>query len=157
MSRRKEIIKKRLLKPDLIYSSFLVSKLINMIMKSGKKDTSRSIVYKIMLIIKRRYLINPVIFLEECIERAKLEIELKNKKVGGSTYKIPVKITRERSVYLAIKNIISFSRKRKGIPFYLSLFRELVDTYNGCSLTILRKYELMNLAELNRAFAHFAF
>ncbi|QSW37986.1 30S ribosomal protein S7 [Candidatus Vidania fulgoroideae] len=157
MSRKRKLNKKRILKYDQKYSSFLVSKFINIIMISGNKELSRYIVYKVLSLIKSRYKINPLIIFEKAIYNAKPSIELKKKKVGGSNYKIPVKITNDRGIYISISWIRYFAIKRKEKKFYISLFKEIIDTYNGNSGPISNKIELYKLADLNRAFAHFAF
>ncbi|MGX7589680.1 30S ribosomal protein S7 [Candidatus Vidania fulgoroideorum] len=157
MSRRKRIIKRRCLCYDQRYSSFLVSKFINIIMISGKKELASNIVYNVLSLIKSRYMLNPLIIFEGAIYNSKPSIELKSKKVGGSIYKIPVKITSARGLYISMKWIRYFAIRRNEKKFYIALYKELIDTYNGNGGAILKKTELYRLADLNRAFAHFAF
>ncbi|MGX7458707.1 30S ribosomal protein S7 [Candidatus Vidania fulgoroideorum] len=157
MSRKKRKIKTRYLNYDQRYSSYLVSKFINIIMISGKKELASNIIYKVLSLIKSKYKLNPLVIFEKAIFNSKPSIELKSKKVGGSNYKIPVKITNKRGIYISIRWIKYFAIRRNEKKFYISLYKEIIDTYNGNSGAILKKTELYHLADLNRAFAHFAF
>ncbi|QSW37848.1 30S ribosomal protein S7 [Candidatus Vidania fulgoroideae] len=157
MSRKKKIFKKTPLIKDYKYSNYLVSKFINIIMKSGKKDTAKKIIYKVLLMIKLHYKTNPIKILEQTIENCRTEIEIKTKKIGGCKYRIPIKIKRDRGISIAIKTIKHFSNLRSDKTFTEKLFKEIIDSYNGNSKTIQKKKETYQLAETNRAFAHFAF
>ncbi|MGX7582598.1 30S ribosomal protein S7 [Candidatus Vidania fulgoroideorum] len=157
MSRKKKLFKKKPLTKDYRYSNFLVSKFTNIIMQSGKKDKAKKIIYSVLVMIKSHYKTNPIKILEYAIENCRPEIEIKTKKLGGCRYRIPVKIKRDRGISIAIKTIKQFSKQRTDKTFIEKLFKEIIDSYNGNSKTIHKKKEIYQLAETNRAFAHFAF
>ncbi|QSW37706.1 30S ribosomal protein S7 [Candidatus Vidania fulgoroideae] len=157
MSRKKKLFKKIPPIKDYKYSNYLISKFINIIMHSGKKDKAKKIIYKVLLMIKTYYKSNPIKILEQAIENCRTEIEIKTKKIGGCKYRIPVKIQRDRGVSIAIKTIKQFSQSRHDKSFTAKLFKEIIDSYNGNSKAIQKKKEIYKLAETNRAFAHFAF
>ncbi|UOQ37965.1 SSU ribosomal protein S7p (S5e) [Candidatus Vidania fulgoroideae] len=156
MSRRKRKYN-RIMKLDEKYLNYNVEKLINIIMISGKKNISRKIVYSALSLIREKYRTNPIDIFEKAVLNATPEIEIKNKKIGGTIYKIPVSISKRRGEFMALSWFKKFSRLRKERNFSISLFKEIVDTYNGSSNSIYKKKELYKLADLNRAFAHFAF
>ncbi|UOQ27822.1 SSU ribosomal protein S7p (S5e) [Candidatus Vidania fulgoroideae] len=156
MSRRKRKYDKNI-KLDEKYLNYNVEKLINIIMVSGKKNISRKIVYSTLSLIREKYRTNPIDIFEKAVSNAAPEIEIKNKKIGGTTYKIPVNISKKRGEFIALSWIKKFSKLRKEKTFSISLFKEIIDTYNGNSNSVYKKKELYKLADLNRAFAHFAF
>ncbi|UOQ33040.1 SSU ribosomal protein S7p (S5e) [Candidatus Vidania fulgoroideae] len=156
MSRRKRKYSK-VNKLDDKYLNYNVEKLINLIMVSGKKSISRKIVYLSLSLIRERYRMNPIDIFEKAVLNASPEIEIKKKKIGGSIYSIPVGISKKRGEFIALNWIKKFSKLRKEKSLSVSLFKEIIDTYNGVSNSINKKKELYKLADLNRAFAHFAF
>lgn len=156
MSRRKKTIKKRIF-IDLKYQNFIVEKLINLIMISGKKTISKKIVYETLSMIRKTYKHNPIDILEKAVYNLSPELEIKSKKVGGTYYKIPVRISFNKGIFVALSWIKNSSRSRKEKNFSISLFKEIIDTYNGNSISIKKKMDLYRLADLNRAFAHFSF
>ncbi|MGX7583023.1 30S ribosomal protein S7 [Candidatus Vidania fulgoroideorum] len=156
MSRRKRSYVKRK-RIDLKYMNVNVERLINMIMKSGKKSISRKIVYKALSMIRTKYLTNPIDILEKAIINIAPELEIKSKKIGGTFYKVPVRINSNRSFFIALKWIKDFAKSRKEKSFSISLFKEIIDTYNGNSNGTKKRDEIYKIADLNRAFSNFSF
>ena len=127
MSRR-NIAKKRFPQPDSVYNSYLVSLLINRILKSGKKTIAKTIVY-----------------------------EVKARRVGGSTYQVPIEVSGFRATNLSLRWIIGYSKQRVGRSMSIKLANEIIDTANDIGNTIKKKEETHKMAEANKAFAHFRY
>ncbi|MGX7577239.1 small ribosomal subunit protein uS7 [Candidatus Vidania fulgoroideorum] len=157
MSRKpKKVFNKKIFN-DLKYNNYYISKFINFIMKSGKKTISEKIVYKSFSLIKINFNLCPVKVFLKCLKLAAPQVEIKKKKVGGALYFIPVKISKKRSLYYSMSFIKKNSLIRKEKKFYIALFKEIIETYNENSNSIKMRDEIHKKAELNRAFAHFAF
>lgn len=155
MSRRISTKKKFPLK-DFKYDSFLVSLLVNRILKQGKKRLARRIVIKAFDLIKLRTNQNPLLILEKAIRNASPRVQLKSKRVGGTSYQVPSLLTRFRSTNLAIRWLLDFSRKREGkggMPFKLA--NELIEAAKGVGSVIKKKDETHKMAEANKAFIQF--
>ncbi|WP_458659117.1 small ribosomal subunit protein uS7 [Candidatus Vidania fulgoroideorum] len=142
---------------DLKYNNYYVSKFINIIMLSGKKSTAEKVIYNSFNLIKQNYNLNPLIIFEKALFLARPLVELKKKKVGGATYLIPIKIGKKKSLFKAMKFLKICTLQRKEHIFYISLFKEIIETYNEDSRTIKMRDDVHKNAELNRAFSHFAF
>jgi len=148
---------KREIKPDLRYKSQLVSKFINYIMQDGKKMTATKIVYDAMEELSAKTKQKPVEALEQALENVRPKIEVRSKRVGGSNYQVPVPVPEERQVALAFRWIIEAARgNRGGKPFFKSLARELIDSFNKDGNAFKKKEEVKRMADANKAFAQFA-
>jgi len=156
MSRR-NISKKRFPKPDTIYDSYLVSLLITRILKSGKKTIARKIVYEALEIVKKKTNENPLGIFEKSIQNASPVVEVKSRRVGGSTYQVPVEVNRFRSINLALRWVIECANQRTGKSMSINLANEIIDTANDIGNTIKRKEETHRMAKANKAFAHFRY
>ena len=156
MSRR-NISKKRFPQPDPIYNSYLVSLLINRILKSGKKTVARNIVYQALEIIKTKTTKDPLSIFEEAIRNASPIVEVKARRVGGSTYQVPVEVSSFRGTNLSLRWIIKFAENRVGRSMAIKLANEIIDTANDIGNTIKKKEETHRMAEANKAFAHFRY
>jgi len=152
---RKSISKKRFPTQDLKYNSYLVSLLIQRILKSGKKTLAQNIVYKTFDIIKVKTKKNPLMIFEKAIKNASPLLSVKTRKIGGSTYRVPIEISQFRSILLALQWIIINARKRVGRGISIKLANEIIDTAANSSMTIKKKEETHKNAEANKAFAHF--
>ncbi|XAO72569.1 MAG: 30S ribosomal protein S7 [Candidatus Vidania fulgoroideorum] len=158
MSRKKnKKIKIRKIKIEDNFNNILISKFINLATKKGKKIKSKKMIYKSLNLIKKNYNLNPIKIFSKAIELSSPTIEIKKKKIGGSYYKIPIKINKKRSNYIAMKWIIKNSLIRKEKNNYIGIFKEIIDTYNEISNTIKDRDKLYKNAEQNRAFTHFIF
>ena len=156
MSRR-NISKKRFPEPDPIYNSYLVNLLINRILKSGKKTVARNIVYQALEIIKIKTKEDPLNVFEKAIRNASPIVEVKARRVGGSTYQVPVEVSSFRGTNLSLRWIIKFAENRVGRSMAIKLANEIIDTANDIGNTIKKKEETHRMAEANKAFAHFRY
>lgn len=156
MSRR-NISKKRFPKPDTIYDSYLVSLLVTRILKSGKKTIAKKIVYEAFEIIKKKTSENPLSIFEKSIQNASPIVEVKSRRVGGSTYQVPVEVNRFRSTNLALRWVIECANQRTGKSMSIKLANEIIDTANEIGNTIKKKEETHRMAKANKAFAHFRY
>jgi small subunit ribosomal protein S7 len=144
---------KRFPEKDLKYDHFLVSLLINRILKKGKKRLAKRIVYKAFEFIEYRSQQNPLLVFEKAIRTTSPRVQLKAKRVGGATYQIPTLLTKFRSTNLAIRWLVSFSRKRGGKGMSIKLANEILEAAKGTGNTVRKKEETHKMAEANKAFA----
>jgi len=156
MSRR-NISKKRFPAPDSIYNSYLVNLLITRILKSGKKTIAQTIVYQTFDIIKKKTNENPLNVFEKAIRNASPIVEVKARRVGGSTYQVPIEVSGFRATNLALRWIIRYAHQRVGRSMSIKLANEIIDTANDIGNTIKKKEETHKMAEANKAFAHFRY
>ena len=156
MSRR-NISKKRFPQPDSIYNSYLVSLLISRILKSGKKTIAKKIVYESFDILKKKMNEDPLTVFEKAIRNASPMVEVKARRVGGSTYQVPIEVSGFRATNLALRWIIRHSEQRVGKSMSIKLANEIIDTANDIGSTIKKKEETHKMAEANKAFAHFRY
>jgi small subunit ribosomal protein S7 len=152
MSRRIST-KKRFPQKDAKFETFLVSLLINRILKNGKKRLSRRIVYKSFTLLENRTNQNALLILEKAIRNISPRVQLKAKRVGGATYQVPTLLNKFRSTTIAVKWIIEYSRKRSGKGMPLKLANELIEASKGLGNAIKKKEETHKMAEANKAFA----
>ena len=151
-------------KPDPKLGSLLASKIINQMMKGGKKSTAQAILYNALdLALKKLPDLEgetdeekQVVILTKAIENAKPAVEVRSKRVGGANYQVPREVKKARQQSLAIRWIIDNSRKKKGKPMHLRLAEELVDAHNGTGASVTWKENIHKMAEANKAYAHFA-
>lgn len=156
MSRR-NISKKRFPDPDPIYGSFLVSLLIKRILKSGKKTIAQNIVNSAFEIIKIKTKEDPLLVFENAIKNATPVIEIKPRRIGGSTYQVPVEVNAFRGINLALRWLIKSARSRVGKTMGIKLANEIIDTSKNTGNTIKKKEEIHKTAKANKAFAHFRY
>jgi len=155
MSRR-NIAKKRFPKADPTYNSYLVSLLITRILKSGKKNLAQNIVNGAFDIIKSKTNEDPLVIFEKAIKNASPVVEVKARRIGGSTYQVPIEVS-FRATNLALRWIIQNSTKRVGRTMSIKLASEIIDTANDIGNTIKKKEETHKMADANKAFAHFRY
>jgi small subunit ribosomal protein S7 len=154
MPRRREV-PERVIVPDAKYNSKLVSKFIKSIMKDGKKSIAESILYDAMGIIEKKANEPALKIFEQALENAKPMIEVKSRRVGGSTYQVPTEIRPSRRTALGIRWIIDFARKRSEKGMVNKLSAELLDAANKRGSSIKKKEDTHKMAEANKAFAHY--
>ena len=152
---RRGNVPKREILPDPMYNSILVTKLINGVMLDGKKGTAQAIVYEALEIAAKKLGTEPMEVFERALENTKPQLEVKARRVGGSTYQVPMEIRGERRQTLAIRWIVDFARKRGEKTMKDRLAGELMDAYNSTGGSVKRKDEMHRMAEANKAFAHF--
>ncbi len=153
MSKKFRIIN---LEPDPIYSNLTVAKLVNQIMKQGKKNAARKIVYGCLDIIKEKTKEEPVAVLEKAIAGVTPEVEVRPRRVGGATYQVPMEVPQKRGLSLSMRWIIAAARTKKGKPMREKLAEELMAAAKGEGEAIKKKINVHKMAEANRAFAHLA-
>lgn len=141
--------------PDPKFGSKVVAKLTNQVMQDGKKGTAQSIVYEAFDIIKEKLGADPMDVFAKAMENVMPVLETKARRVGGSTYQVPIEIRPERRQTLAIRWIVSFARNRSEKTMKEKLAGELMDAYNNTGASVKRKEEMHRVAESNKAFAHY--
>jgi len=156
MSRR-NISKKRFPEADPTYNSYLVSLLISRILKSGKKNLAQNIVNAAFEIIKVKTNEDPLVVFEKAIRNASPVVEVKARRIGGSTYQVPIEVSGFRATNLALRWILQYSRQRVGRSMSIKLANEIIDTANDIGNTIKKKEETHKMANANKAFAHFRY
>jgi len=154
MPRRREV-PERIIIPDPKYNNKLVSKFIKSIMRDGKKSTAESILYNAFDVIEERTKEPAIKIFEQAIENVKPTIEVKSRRVGGSTYQVPTEIRPSRKTALGIRWIISFARKRPEKGMVDKLAAELLDASNKRGAAVKKKEDTHKMAEANKAFAHY--
>jgi small subunit ribosomal protein S7 len=141
--------------PDIRYNSALVTHLINVIMKSGKKTVAERIVYGAFERVSEKLQKgDPVDLLMGAMENARPKLEVKSRRVGGATYQVPVEISFERQESLALRWIVDAAGSRKGITMRDALASEIIDAYNNTGSVVKKKEDTHKMAQANRAFAH---
>ena len=154
MSRRRRATH-RAATPDARYNSALVTHLINVIMKSGKRTLAERIVYGAFEKVSEKLQKgDPVDLLMGAMENARPKLEVKSRRVGGATYQVPVEISFERQESLALRWIVDAATGRKGIPMREAIASEIIDAYNNTGSVVKKKEEMHKMAQANRAFAH---
>ena len=154
MPRRKEV-PERIVIPDSKFNSKLVAKFIRSIMRDGKKSLAESILYSAFDIIEKKTKEQPRKIFEQAVENTRPLIEVKSRRVGGSTYQVPTEIRPSRRTALGIRWIIEFARKRPEKGMASKLAGELLDAANHRGASIKKREDTHKMAEANKAFAHF--
>nr|YP_010336183.1 ribosomal protein S7 [Chroodactylon ornatum]UNJ14589.1 ribosomal protein S7 [Chroodactylon ornatum] len=156
MSRRSKT-KKNLSIPDAMYQSRLVTMLTVRILKHGKKELAQRLVYKALDLIRERTSSDPLAVLEKAIRNVTPVVEVKARRIGGSTYQVPIEVRAYRGTNLALRWITRFSRQRSGKNMALKLANELMDAANESGSSIRKKEETHRMAEANKAFSHYRY
>jgi len=148
--------KKREIQPDPVYNSLEVAKLINFVMKDGKKDLARKIVYSALKIIEEKEKKNPLEVLQEAIKNAQPQWETRPRRFGGASYQVPVPVSPDRAKRLALKWLVLGAREKKGKPMKEKLAEEIILSAKNQGWATKKKAEVHKIAEANRAFADLA-
>ena len=157
MSRRHRAEKRERI-PDSRYKSPLVSHLINMVMKNGKKTVAERIVYgAIERVSEKLEKGDPIDLLLGALENVRPKLEVKSRRVGGATYQVPMEVNSRRATTLAIRWIVDFSRKRKEHTMKQRLAAEIMDAAENTGASVKKREDLYKMAESNRAFSHYRF
>lgn len=154
MPRRKRILHRPALEPDLKYGDPIVSKFINMLMWSGKKSVSSQIVYTAIEDLKSKGEDGFKIF-KKAIDNVKPEIEVRSRRVGGANYQVPMDVRPERKLTLSCRWLIQAARTRAGHSMAEKLSAELYEAAQGRGGAMKKREDVHKMAEANRAFAHF--
>jgi len=155
MSRRHQA-DKRPATPDAKFNNVLVSRLVNTVMGRGKKSVAQRIVYGAFdQIATKGQTANPLEVLQKAVDNAKPRIETKARRVGGATYQIPLEVSTDRQMSLALRWLVHFADGRKGVPMQQALAAEIMEAYQGQGNAIRKRDEVHKMAQANKAFAHF--
>lgn len=155
MSRRRQAVKRPVV-PDPKFNSTLVTRLVNIVMKWGKKNTAQRIVYGAFdELTTKNPAANPLEILQRAVDNAKPRLEVKPRRVGGATYQVPLEVPGDRQVSMAMRWLVNFADKRKGLPMQQALASEIMDAYQGQGNAIRKRDDVHKMAQANKAFAHF--
>ena len=156
MPRRGKISKRDVL-PDPLYGSKLVTKLINNIMLDGKKGVAQKIVYDAFVIVEEKVGQNPLEVFQAALENVMPVLEVKARRVGGSTYQVPMEVRADRRQTLGLRWLVNYSRNRGERTMAERLANEIVDAKNSTGGAFKKKEETHRMAEANKAFAHYRY
>ncbi len=154
MPRRREVPHRPTV-PDHKYNNELVSKFINKLMRDGKKSTAEAILYDAFDIIEGKTGESPLVVFEKAIDNVRPKVEVKSRRVGGSTYQVPTEIRPSRRTALGVRWLISYSRSRHEKGMAEKLSAELLDAANKRGQSVKKREDTHKMAEANKAFAHF--
>jgi small subunit ribosomal protein S7 len=146
---------KRKIKPDARYNSVLVAKFVNRVMKQGRKSCATRIVYEALGIVEERMKQPALEVMEEAVRNVAPILEVKARRVGGSTYQIPVEVPPDRQASLAMRWLLAAARSRPGKSMAGRLADELMDAARGTGAAVKKREDTHRMAEANRAFAHY--
>jgi small subunit ribosomal protein S7 len=144
------------IEPDMKFSSAVVAKFINYLMRNGKKSTAEKVMYTTLAKIGEVTKKDPLEVFDVALKNAMPQLELKSRRVGGANYQVPREVRGERKMFLACKWLIDGASSRKGKPMAGKLADELVDAANNTGYAIKKKTDTHRMAEANKAFAHFS-
>lgn len=154
MPRRREVPERTII-PDAKYNSKLVAKFIAALMRDGKKSVAESLLYGSFGQIEQKTKSMPVKVFEQALDNVRPMIEVKSRRVGGSTYQVPTEIRPSRRTALAIRWLITYARGRSELGFASRLAGELMDAANSRGGAVKKKEDTHKMAEANKAFAHY--
>jgi small subunit ribosomal protein S7 len=145
----------RKLDPDAVYRSVLVTQVINKVLWRGKKGAARRIVYGAMDIVEQRTGSDPLPVLKRAVENIRPSVEVRSRRVGGSSYQVPVEVRPRRAQPLGVRWLVEFARKRKDPTMAMRLANEILDAANRTGGAVKRREDVHKMAESNKAFAHY--
>ena len=154
MPRRREVAK-RVILPDPKYSDRVVAKLVNIMMQDGKKSTAERALYTALDLVAQRANEEAVKVLKKSLDNIKPMLEVKSRRVGGSTYQVPVEVRADRRTSLAMRWLIKYANDRSEKTMTDKLAGEILDAYNNRGASVKKREDTHKMAEANRAFAHY--
>ena len=146
---------KRDILPDIRFNNVNIQTMIQHVLKKGKKSVATGLVYDAMDMIKERTEKNPMEVFDGALKNVSPVMEVRPRRVGGATYQVPMEVSSERRVTLAISWILGSARERSGKSFSDKLASELIDAFNETGASIRKRDETHKMAEANRAFSHY--
>ncbi|HEX6219565.1 MAG TPA: 30S ribosomal protein S7 [Acidimicrobiia bacterium] len=152
---RRAPAQKRKVEPDPVFRSALVSQVINKVLLKGKKDLARAIVYDALETIEQRTSQDPTVVLKRAVDNIRPAVEVRSRRVGGSSYQVPVEVPPRRQNSLAIRWLVNYARQRREPTMSLRLANEILDASNNTGSAVKRKEDVHKMAESNKAFAHY--
>ena len=154
MPRRREVPKREIL-PDPVYNSQLVTKFVNVVMKDGKKAVAEKILYDALDVVHERTSEDPMKIFKKAVENVKPALEVKSRRVGGSTYQVPIEVRPSRRLALSMRWLIQAARNRGEKTMNERLANEFMDAAQNRGTAIKKKEDTHRMAEANKAFAHY--
>jgi small subunit ribosomal protein S7 len=145
----------RKLEPDPVYQSILVTQIINKVLLKGKKGAARRIVYTAMETVEKRTGSDPLPVLKRAIDNIRPSMEVRTRRVGGSSYQVPVEVRPRRAQTLSVRWLVEFARKRRENAMSDRLANEILDAANRTGSAVKRREDIHKMAESNKAFAHY--
>jgi small subunit ribosomal protein S7 len=145
----------RKIEPDPVYKSVVVSQVINKVLWRGKKGAARRIVYGSLDIVEQRTGGDPIQTLKKAMDNIRPQLEVRSRRVGGSSYQVPVEVRPRRAQTLAVRWLVEFARKRKEPTMAMRLANEILDAANRTGSAVKRREDVHKMAESNKAFAHY--
>ena len=152
--RKRRAVKRDVL-PDPIYKSKVVTKLINGLMKDGKKGKAQTILYDAFDMIKEKTNQDPMEVFNKALDNIKPALEVKSRRVGGANYQVPIEVKPTRAQELSLRWLINYSRLRGGHSMAENLANEIIDASNGVGAAVKKREDTHKMAEANKAFAHY--
>jgi small subunit ribosomal protein S7 len=141
--------------PDPVFRSVLVGQIINKVLWKGKKETSRRLVYDALELVEKRAGQDPITVLKKAIDNIRPSVEVRSRRVGGSSYQVPVEVRPRRANTLAVRWLVDFARKRREPSMSDRLANEILDASTRQGAAFKRKEDVHKMAESNKAFAHY--
>jgi len=154
MPRRREVPKRKI-KPDTRYGSELVSRFVNKIMLDGKKSVAEKVVYSALDLVEERTNEPAIEVFQRAMDNVRPHVEVKSRRVGGSTYQVPTEIRPARQTALAMRWLINYSKSRSEKGMSKKLAAEFVDAANSRGASVKKREDTHKMAEANKAFAHY--
>ena len=154
---RRRVIAKREILPDPKYGNVTLAKFMNHVMVSGKKSVAERIVYGALTQVNEQTGKDPVELFDEALEKIAPEVEVKARRVGGSTYQVPVEVRASRRMALAMRWLVEYSRNRGEKSMPQRLAGELLDAAQGKGGAVKKREDVHRMAEANKAFSHYRF
>ncbi|MCA9578846.1 MAG: 30S ribosomal protein S7 [Polyangiales bacterium] len=154
MSRRRQADKRQVL-PDAKYGEKVIAKFANILMYGGKKSTAEGILYGAFDIIEERYKQEPLEVFKKALDQVKPRVEVKSRRVGGATYQVPVEVRNDRRTALAMRWLVSYSRRRGEKSMVERLAAELIEASQGRGAAVKKREDTHKMADANKAFAHY--
>jgi small subunit ribosomal protein S7 len=152
---RKGPAPKRPLVNDPVYSSPLVTQLVNKVLQDGKKSLAERIVYGALEGCRDKTGTDPVVTLKRALDNVKPALEVRSRRVGGATYQVPVEVRTVRQTTLGLRWLVGFAKQRREKTMVERLMNELLDASNGLGAAVKRREDIHKMAESNKAFAHY--
>lgn len=146
---------KREVKGDPKYNSEVMGKFISIVMRNGKKSVAQRIIYDALDIIEERLKTDPLKIFFAALDNARPRLEVRPRRVGGSTYQVPMEVDKDRGITIALRWIRDFAHGKKGKPMYLKLAEEIMSAYKREGSVLKKREDTHKMAESNKAFAHF--
>ena len=155
MARRRRAVRRELV-TDARYGNDLVARLINNMMRCGKRSTAERIVYEALDTVQERSKgESPVDVFGKALANIRPQLEVRSRRVGGATYQVPVEVRHDRQVALGLRWIIGFAHGRRGVPMSKALASEIMDAYAGQGSAVKKRDDTHKMAQANKAFAHY--